>query len=78
MVKVKYLLVAIIFLITNLGYSQNVDQEQLQKFQTFMRYVQLAYVDDVDSEKLTEDAIIAVLKGLDPHSVYISEKDLKK
>ena len=43
-----------------------------------MRYVQLAYVDDVDSEKLTEDAIKAVLKGLDPHSVYISKKDLKK
>jgi carboxyl-terminal processing protease len=38
----------------------------------------LANVDTVDSEKLTEDAIKAVLKGLDPHSVYISEKDLKK
>lgn len=43
-----------------------------------MRYVQLAYVDTVDSEKLTEDAIKAVLKELDPHSVYISKKDLKR
>ena len=35
-----------------------------------MRYVQLAYVDTVDSEELTEEAIKAVLKSLDPHSVH--------
>ena len=58
--------------------AQNTDQEQLKKLETFMRYVELAYVDTVDSEKLTEVAIKSVLKELDPHSVYISKKDLKK
>ena len=72
------LLFSVLFLISSLGFSQSTDQEQLKKLETFMRYVQLAYVDTVDSEKLTEDAIKAVLKGLDPHSVYISKKDLKR
>lgn len=43
-----------------------------------MRYVQLAYVDSIDSEKLTETAIKSILKDLDPHSVYISKKDLQR
>ena len=78
MIRIKNFAIALLLLLSLNGIGQNQDQEQLKKFQTFMRYVQLAYVDSVDSEKLTEDAIKAVLKDLDPHSVYISAKDLKK
>lgn len=46
--------------------------------QSFLRYVGLAYVDSVDSEKLVEKAITNVLEDLDPHSVYISAKDLER
>ncbi len=35
------------------------------------------YVEEVDSEKLIEDAIVGALKGLDPHSVYIPPKEMK-
>lgn len=35
------------------------------------------YVDTADLDALTEKAIIEVLKNLDPHSVYISAKDVK-
>lgn len=62
---------------TNL-FSQQIDQVQMKKLETAMGYIQLAYVDSVDTEKLTEDAIIAVLKQLDPHSVYISKKDVER
>ncbi|HBH06123.1 MAG TPA: peptidase S41 [Flavobacteriales bacterium] len=54
------------------------NQEASKKLSTFFRYVQLAYVDTVNGEELAEDAIRAILKDLDPHSVYISKKDLKK
>lgn len=36
------------------------------------------YVDTADLEKLTEKAIVEILKNLDPHSTYISAKDVKE
>jgi carboxyl-terminal processing protease len=36
------------------------------------------YVDTVDVNMLTEKAIVEVLKNLDPHSTYISAKDVKE
>ena len=36
------------------------------------------YVDSVDLGSLTEKAIIEILKNLDPHSTYISAKDVKE
>jgi len=48
------------------------------KFNTLMQLINYYYVEDVDQPKLTEEAIVAVLKELDPHSVYISKKDVEK
>ncbi len=78
MKKIQIFAIGALLLLSNIGFAQTKDQEQLKKLETFMRYVQLAYVDSVDSEKLTETAIKSVLKELDPHSVYISKKDLQK
>ncbi len=36
------------------------------------------YVDSVNMDMLTEKAIIEILKNLDPHSTYISAKDVKE
>lgn len=36
------------------------------------------YVDSTNMSKLTEDVIISILKELDPHSTYISAKDVKE
>jgi carboxyl-terminal processing protease len=78
MKKIIFLFFGLLILDPASSFSQNGDQNQLKKFESFMRYVQLAYVDQVDSEKLTEEAIKSVLKELDPHSVYISAEDLRK
>ena len=48
------------------------------KFNTLMQLINYYYVEDVDQPKLTEEAIVAVLKELDPHSVYISKKDVER
>lgn len=48
------------------------------KFNTLMQLINYYYVEDVDQPKLTEEAIVAVLKELDPHSVYISKEDVQK
>ncbi|MDA3778691.1 MAG: S41 family peptidase [Bacteroidales bacterium] len=52
-------------------YSQN-------KLSSVLNYIDRNYVDVVKNEKLEEAAIPAMLKQLDPHSVYIPAKELKR
>ncbi len=51
---------------------------QVKKFNDALEVTSRYYVDEVDSQKLTEDAIKGMLEGLDPHSVYISADQLKR
>ena len=63
---------------TNFQEQRVKDSVQYDKFGKLLYTVVSQYVDEVDSEKLIEDAIVGMLKQLDPHSVYIPEKELKK
>ena len=47
------------------------------RIEELIRYIDSRYVDDVDRDKLIEKAINNVLGDLDPHSNYISAKELK-
>ena len=53
-------------------------QMNAQKFATTLYLIENFYVDTANIDKVTEDAIIAALKELDPHSAYISKKDVEK
>ncbi len=48
-----------------------------EKFSDLLHHIENQYVDSVHSEKLVEEAIKGMLKELDPHSIYISEKQKK-
>ena len=50
----------------------------LQKLSTIYYLIDNFYVDTANMEQLTEEAIVAILKELDPHSAYISKKDVEK
>lgn len=52
--------------------------ETTDKFATLVRMIEHMYVDSVDSPKLVEKAIVAMLEELDPHSVYISKEELRE
>ena len=52
--------------------------ETSQKLATTMYLIENFYVDSTDMPKLTEEAIVAMLKTLDPHSAYIAAKDVQK
>lgn len=52
--------------------------EQLSKFKDVLSITEKNYVDDVDSQKLTEQAITGLLSELDPHSVYIKPQQMQK
>jgi carboxyl-terminal processing protease len=47
------------------------------KLSNVIRYIADEFVDTISTETLVENTIPAVLKNLDPHSVYIPAKDLQ-
>lgn len=48
------------------------------KLTTVLNYIEQEYVDTVDRKQLVDDAIPAMLKDLDPHSLYIPARDLEE
>ncbi len=48
------------------------------RVEELLRYVEAKYVDDINRDELTEKAIGNLLNELDPHSNYISAKQLKE
>jgi carboxyl-terminal processing protease len=65
-----------LFLFTISATSQ-VLNEGTFKFGRTLSLIDAFYVDSTNLDKLTEKAIVEVLKNLDPHSTYISPKDVK-
>jgi carboxyl-terminal processing protease len=59
------------------GYSQELN-DQSYKLGRTLGLIDAFYVDSTDLNKITEKAIIEILKNLDPHSVYISAKDVQE
>lgn len=53
-------------------------QQSIQKLSTMYYLINNFYVDTADLNALTEEAIVAILKELDPHSAYISKEDVEK
>ena len=64
--------------IPTLGTAQKPVQEQGEKFNTLLYYMNRMYVDSVDLDGLVETAIRGMLEELDPHSVYIPAEDLQQ
>jgi len=52
--------------------------DQLRKFSDVLGYAEKYYVEDVDTQKLTENAITGMLSDLDPHSVYIKASQMQR
>ncbi|MDP4282006.1 MAG: S41 family peptidase [Bacteroidota bacterium] len=74
------LLFALIFTVSLSVSGQNArnDAAGLKKFNILMSFIKYYYVDTVNEPKLVEKAIVETLKELDPHSMYISKKDVEK
>ena len=53
------------------------DDSPLRKLQFAEMAIANLYVDSVDEKKLTEDAIRGMLDKLDPHSSYLTPKEVK-
>jgi len=49
-----------------------------QKFKEVIQQIERNYVDPVDTKKLTETAIVALLEKLDPHTTYIPAQEAQE
>jgi carboxyl-terminal processing protease len=65
-----------LFLFTISSSSQEINEETFKIGRT-LGLIDTYYVDTVNLGSLAEKAIIEILKNLDPHSTYISSKDVK-
>ncbi len=66
----------LLFLLTLSASSQVLNEGTFKIGRTF-GLIDSYYVDSADMNMLTEKAIVEILKNLDPHSTYISAKDVK-
>ncbi len=71
------MLVLSVFLIPGSAFSQFRPSPDGIKLERTIQLVKGLYVDDVDTEKLTEAAIRAMLAELDPHSSYLNEEEVR-
>jgi len=67
----------LLFFETNILFSQNFN-DQVFKFGLALDYINKYYVDTVNQSKLAESAIIEMLKELDPHSSYLTAKEVRE
>ncbi|MFW5974837.1 MAG: S41 family peptidase [Bacteroidota bacterium] len=75
----KRIIVLVITTITIMpSFAQENNDEDVRKLVSALKIINYAYVEDVDAEKITEEAIKSMLRELDPHSTYLSKEELKK
>ena len=65
-------------LVVQPAFSGDSVMDQTRKFSDVLSMAVKNYVEDVDTQKLTEAAIKGMLNELDPHSVYITAKEMQK
>jgi carboxyl-terminal processing protease len=73
----KYIIIFLFLLVPAKLFSQYLT-EDIFKFSRALGYISTYYVDSVDSKQLVENAIINILKELDPHSVYIPADEVQE
>lgn len=54
-----------------------INQERWNKLALILSQVDAHYVDDVDYSRITEETIPLILEKLDPHSLYLTPKELQ-
>ncbi|MBV5312424.1 MAG: S41 family peptidase [Prolixibacteraceae bacterium] len=72
------ILLGLVLLISGSELKAQDVQGNTMKFGRLLRLIDSYYVDTTNVDDLTEKAIVEVLRGLDPHSVYISKAEVEK
>ncbi len=58
--------------------GQSAKPSPASKLEALLYHIDRMYVDSVAQDKLVDDAIVAMLEELDPHSIYIPKEELEE
>jgi len=75
---VSGILIGMYLPLQNRGQQQSFLRSKTDKISNILNIIESDYVDTIDRSDLVESAIPAILKKLDPHSVYIPAKDFTR
>lgn len=78
MIKRSLIILALPLLVSFFGIAKNNYINENQKLRMAEAAISQFYVDSVDETRLVEDAIKAMLKGLDPHSQYSNAEETRE
>lgn len=73
-----FLIFLIVFLSINVFASNKIKKENEDLLQSVIKLVQEEYIDETVEDEIVESAINGMLQSLDPHSLYLNEKDFKE
>ena len=76
MKKISSLTLLIVF--TQVLFSQGFSSLQQRKLTNALSAISNLYVDSIDDKKIVESTLTAILKELDPHSVYIPKEEVDR
>ena len=65
-------------LLSTLSYAQRYASRETEKVDYFLYFLNNNYVDTLKTNEIVEEGIRAMLKKLDPHSVYMTKEELKE
>lgn len=75
---IKHIMLAGICLMSTLVISQTDKEQTTLKFEEVFGYVKANYVESFNGSKITDAAIVAMLKELDPHTYLIPKEEVQQ
>ncbi|MFL2843776.1 MAG: S41 family peptidase [Alphaproteobacteria bacterium] len=73
-----FLIFLMFFVSVNVFASDKIKRENEDLLQSVIKLVQDEYIDETVEDEIVESAINGMLQSLDPHSLYLNQKDFKE
>ena len=73
-----FLIFLMVFVSVNVFASDKIKRENEDLLQSVIKLVQDEYIDETVEDEIVESAINGMLQSLDPHSLYLNQKDFKE
>ena len=73
-----FLIFLIFFISVKVFASDKIKRENEDLLQSVIKLVQEEYIDETVEDEIVESAINGMLQSLDPHSIYLNQKDFKE
>ena len=73
-----FLIFLTVFVSINVFASDKIKKENEDLLQSVIKLVQKEYIDETVEDEIVESAINGMLQSLDPHSLYLNQKDFKE